>query len=785
MKKLTQTIIKAMLNLSNKNTKYKMGAKNKILLLLILQTNLLIGNLVAQPDSLLVEFRKIPKTAGNIPKLIDLSYNMIDYNVDSALICADQIRQISLSDTDYVMHCKILINLGNIEKVSGKFHESNNYLFQALEIAEKNNLISSKIICLYQIGDLNRCIGLLDQSLLYLYMSKDFAHKNKVSQQYHELYDHISSTFYQLTDTIYPKFRKAIIPHQNDFNLEKSTKSDLIRLCKIYADSALMFSELNNDNKIKLSCLNVLGAFYRLQRNYNQAIEYFSKAIVLAGQINYKIDIPNYYINIARTYFDEKQYNNAIEHGLKAYQLAVDLNILAYKSTAANILRISYMEMKDFKNALDYQHIEASTRAEMLNTENWNKISELDKKYQTEQKQKEIEYQKNLLYLKNAEVFRKNIVIACMLIACIIIVIGIVYIQRNNAKLKDANKKIANQNEEIHTQAVKLKATNDKLVELGQFKEGMTGMIVHDLKNHLNSILNNDNIELIKQAGKQMLTMVLNILDVQKFEDAKMKIELQNTPAYTIVENAYNQVIILIKEKNITFENKIQLQLGIKTDPEILERVFVNLLSNAIKYTPYNGNIFIMNELMNEKMKDVIPNFIPSFFHSFILFKVKDTGQGIPADKLLFVFEKFGQVEAKNSGGVRSTGLGLTFCKLAIEAHGGQIGVESELGKGTTFWFTIPVGTEIKNTIPVENEQPKSETFNFSEEERKTLLVLLSQFRELEVYEVSSIRKLLKLIDIGENYNLQNWVEKMQKVLRTGNTDRYAELLNLIENKNA
>ncbi len=334
-------------------------------------------------------------------------------------------------------------------------------------------------------------------------------------------------------------------------------------------------------------------------------------------------------------------------------------------------------------------------------------------------------------------------------------------------------------------QGEELKTINDKLVELDHFKEGMTGMIVHDLKNPLNSILNNDNIDRIKQAGKQMLNMVLNILDVQKFEDAKMKLELQNTSAYNIAVSAYNQVIVLMKEKSITFENKIDSRLGIKTEPEILERVFVNLLTNAIKYTPNNGNISIMNELMNEKMKDVETDFIPSFFHSFILFKVFDTGEGIPKDKLHLVFEKFGQVEAKNSGGIRSTGLGLTFCKLAIEAHGGQIGVESELGKGTTFWFTVPLGTELENTIIVEKEWTKTETFNFSEEDRKTLLVLLSQFRELEVYEVSSIRNLLNYKDISENGHLQFWVDEMQKVLRAGNEEKYAELLNLIENRNA
>ena len=270
-----------------------MKISSKILLLLVLQIILLVRHLTAQPDSLLVEFKKIPKTADNISKLIDLSYNLIDFNVDSALSCAYQIRQISLPDTDYDMHCKILINLGNIAKLSGKYDESNKYLFQALEIAEKNNLISCKIITLYQIGDLNRCIGLLDQSLYYLYLSKKFAHQNKVSQLYPELYDHISSTFYQLTEDTFPDFKLTKIPFQNEFNLKKSTPDVYLRLCKIYADSGLMISNLKNDNRTKLSCLNVLGAYYRLQHRGIQAIDYFRKAIELAEQINYKIDIPN------------------------------------------------------------------------------------------------------------------------------------------------------------------------------------------------------------------------------------------------------------------------------------------------------------------------------------------------------------------------------------------------------------------------------------------------------------------------------------------------------------
>jgi two-component system, sensor histidine kinase and response regulator len=71
---------------------------------------------------------------------------------------------------------------------------------------------------------------------------------------------------------------------------------------------------------------------------------------------------------------------------------------------------------------------------------------------------------------------------------------------------------------------------------------------------------------------------------------------------------------------------------------------------------------------------------------------VTDTGPGIPPEYRERIFEKFGQVEGRQEGKKYSTGLGLTFCKLAVEAHGGQIGVDSEIGHGSTFWFTLPVG---------------------------------------------------------------------------------------------
>jgi two-component system sensor histidine kinase/response regulator len=103
----------------------------------------------------------------------------------------------------------------------------------------------------------------------------------------------------------------------------------------------------------------------------------------------------------------------------------------------------------------------------------------------------------------------------------------------------------------------------------------------------------------------------------------------------------------------------------------------VNLLGNAIRFSPAAGIVKVMVQRAAEA--------------DFMQFAVSDTGPGIRRDQFERIFEKFGQVEAAHIGRKASTGLGLTFCKLAVEAHGGRIWVDSEEGHGSTFTFVVPL----------------------------------------------------------------------------------------------
>jgi signal transduction histidine kinase len=141
------------------------------------------------------------------------------------------------------------------------------------------------------------------------------------------------------------------------------------------------------------------------------------------------------------------------------------------------------------------------------------------------------------------------------------------------------------------------------------------------------------------------------------------------------VQSAISQVIHSARSKDISIETDFSPEVPlIAGDAEKLRRVLVNLLSNAVKFTRPDGQIAVSVRHHAEG----------------VLFSVRDSGKGISPENFELIFEKFSQAERRQSGDRASTGLGLTFCKMVVEAHGGRIWVESELEKGSEFLFIIP-----------------------------------------------------------------------------------------------
>lgn len=230
-----------------------------------------------------------------------------------------------------------------------------------------------------------------------------------------------------------------------------------------------------------------------------------------------------------------------------------------------------------------------------------------------------------------------------------------------------------------------------QIMELEQLRDDLVHMIVHDLRTPLSGImagletivdadyepdLTREFTSLALASSQRLAEMINTLLDINKMESGEMKLSKEEVVFADIAQEALDQVRAVAVERGQELTDDIDPHCPtILADGELLRRVIVNLLGNAVKFTPDGGRIKLATRCED----------------GALTFSVSDNGPGIPPEHHERIFRKFGQVEARKEGRRQSTGLGLVFCKMVAEAHGGRIRVDSEVGKGSTFTVSIPV----------------------------------------------------------------------------------------------
>jgi len=228
--------------------------------------------------------------------------------------------------------------------------------------------------------------------------------------------------------------------------------------------------------------------------------------------------------------------------------------------------------------------------------------------------------------------------------------------------------------------------------------------------------------------------MVNNILDLQKYESMVMPSNKKEEKLIKIIENALFNTRYLTEQKNISIQNQTSRNYEVYTDAELTERIITNLLTNAIKYSSLNSLIKIVSEPDNG---------------NYLKISIIDYGPGISDKEKSKLFEKFSQLISQNSGRTRSTGLGLAFCKMAVEAQGGKIGLAATEGGGATFWFTL-ILSKSSDEFEEIAESSKCRTFEVSDENYQKLLPFIDQLKLTPIYEIAEIRKIIiKINDLG------------------------------------
>lgn len=244
---------------------------------------------------------------------------------------------------------------------------------------------------------------------------------------------------------------------------------------------------------------------------------------------------------------------------------------------------------------------------------------------------------------------------------------------------------------EVEEEKKKLEET----IQLESIRNEFFGNISHEFKTPLNIILGivqliDKNIELdniskenlirhvdiMKQNSYRLLRLVNNLIDISRIDIGYYNLQPSNYNIVKVIEDITLSIAEYVKHKkiNMIFNTDVE-EITLACDPDKIERVILNLLSNAIKYTDDNGDIYVSLNKVNE---DVVVS-------------VKDSGVGIPNDKLELIFDRFGQANDILSRRCEGSGIGLSIVKSIVEMHGGKIEVFSEIGKGSEFVFNIPI----------------------------------------------------------------------------------------------
>lgn len=202
-----------------------------------------------------------------------------------------------------------------------------------------------------------------------------------------------------------------------------------------------------------------------------------------------------------------------------------------------------------------------------------------------------------------------------------------------------------------------------------------------------------DYLETARQSADALLSLINDILDFSKIEAGRMTLEMIDFDLRTTVEGVATIMAQRAEARGLELACLIyhNVPSRLRGDPGRLRQVLVNLVGNAIKFT-HQGEV-VIRVMLESEVKDQVT----------LLFTVSDTGIGIPADRLGVIFERFMQVDSSTTRQYGGTGLGLAISRQLVEMMGGEIGVESEVGKGSTFWFTARFG---KSSAQVEAEVP-------------------------------------------------------------------------------
>lgn len=456
----------------------------------------------------------------------------------------------------------------------------------------------------------------------------------------------------------------------------------LTRSLRLYADLRNVAGETSA--RIQLGNIN-----FKAGRD-EEAERYYLQGLSLARSLKMPPMEVSAYNGLSLIYEHQRLYDKAIASAKNAARIAQASNLKIELDMAYEILSRLYKTTSEPEKATTFQNLSREIKDSLYNDSTLKQLADLQLRYDSEKKQRQIDVQQKQQEVLASELLRerqfKNSIIAALISVTLAFMVFI-YLFTQNKRIAQS---LIKQKKELEQTTIETLKQKEELGQLNNVKDRFFSIISHDLRNNLTTmklyfdlvgnpeyVADEENAELTKQISSSVentIDLLENLLVWAQAQIKGVEFNPNHLDVLALVQDNINLLNGTAHHKNIALVNQVQPGLSVFADADMINLVVRNLISNAIKFTYSRGEVHI-SATQQEHM---------------VSLAISDNGMGVSKEAMEKMFVKTQNPTTLGTGNEKGTGLGLLLCKEFVERNGGEISVESEEGKGSTFTVTLP-----------------------------------------------------------------------------------------------